>query len=167
VRLPDRTKESSHLGCEFVLSIGPDFQGSDYFRIAIAQEVRLANHRVLVVEDDPAGQQLTRVLLERAGYYVEVAGAASIALQRAADSLPALILVDLGLPGWDGLWLSRELKRRPETAEIPIVAVSGRVSLHDREAAHRAGCIGFISKPIDTRTFASRVAAYISGPRVA
>jgi CheY-like chemotaxis protein len=117
----------------------------------------------LVVEDDPASQELVRALLEGAGYLVEVAGAASIALERAEAFLPALILVDLGLPGWDGLWLTRELRRRPQTADLPVVAMTGRVRLQDREAARKAGCIGFISKPIDTRTFNARVATYIGG----
>jgi CheY-like chemotaxis protein len=120
--------------------------------------------RILVVEDDPASQELVRALLVSAGYFVEVAGAASIALQRADELLPALILVDLNLPGWDGLWLTGEIKRRPQTANIPVVALSGHVGLHHREAAHAAGCIGFISKPIDTRIFRARVAAYIGDP---
>jgi two-component system cell cycle response regulator DivK len=104
-----------------------------------------------------------RVLLESAGYLVEVAGAASIALERAGASLPALVLVDIDLPGWDGLWLTRQLKARPETEHVPVVALTGHVRLGDREAAVKAGCIGFISKPIDTRTFQVRVSAYISG----
>jgi two-component system, cell cycle response regulator DivK len=116
-----------------------------------------------VVEDDRASQELVRVLLEGAGYLVEVVGAASIALERAEVMPPALILVDLNLPGWDGLWLTRELKKRPQTAAIPVVAMTGQVRLRDREAASEAGCIGFISKPIDTRTFRARVAAYIAG----
>ncbi len=119
--------------------------------------------RILVVEDDPTSQELVRTLLELDGYRVEVAGAASIALERAQDLMPALILVDLGLPGWDGLWLTRELKRLPQTAGIPVVALTGRVRLIDREAARGAGCNGFISKPIDTRTFRSTVAAFLAG----
>jgi CheY-like chemotaxis protein len=118
---------------------------------------------ILVVEDDQAGQELVRALLESAGYRVEVAGAASIALERADHSQPALILVDIGLPGWDGLWLTRELKRRPQTAHIPVVALTGHVRLRDREATIAAGCTGFIPKPIDTRIFRDRIAAYISG----
>jgi CheY-like chemotaxis protein len=131
----------------------------------IAGDIRHADRRILVVDDDPASQELVRVLLESAGYLVEVAGAASIALQRVDALRPALVLVDLNLPGWDGLWLTAELKRRPETADIPVVALTGHVRLLDREAAHRAGCIGFISKPIDTRTFRASVTAYISGNR--
>jgi two-component system, cell cycle response regulator DivK len=129
----------------------------------IAGDSRPAKHRILVVEDDQASQELVRALLEGAGYLVEVTGAASIALQRVNDLAPALVLVDLNLPGWDGLWLTRELQKRPETAGIPVVALTGRVGLRDREAAHLAGCVGFISKPIDTRTFGERVARYISG----
>jgi two-component system, cell cycle response regulator DivK len=128
-----------------------------------AGDSRLAKRRVLVVEDDQAGQELARALLESSGYLVEVAGAASIALERANQLSPALVLVDLSLPGWDGLWLTRELKRGSQTAGIPVVALSGHVGLRDREAARGAGCVGFISKPIDTRLFRARIAAYISG----
>src|SRR4029077_5439468 len=128
-----------------------------------AGDSRPAKRRILVVEDDHASQELVRVLLEGAGYVVQVTGAASIALQCVNDLSPALVLVDLNLPGWDGLWLARELQRRPETADIPVVALTGNVGLRDREAAHLAGCVGFISKPIDTRTFSERVARYISG----
>jgi CheY-like chemotaxis protein len=124
---------------------------------------RQAKRRILVVEDDQASQELVRALLENAGYLVEVTGAASIALQRVNEVAPALVLVDLNLPGWDGLWLARELQKRPETAGIPVVAMTARVGLQDREAAQLAGCVGFISKPIDTRTFGERVARYIAG----
>ena len=128
-----------------------------------ASHAGLAKPGILVVEDDHASQELVRALLESAGYHVEVTGAASIALVRADELQPALILVDIGLPGWDGLWLTRELKRRPQTTHIPVVALTGHVRLGDREAALDAGCIGLISKPIDTRAFAGRVAAYIAG----
>jgi len=128
-----------------------------------AGDDRSAKRRILVVEDDHASQELVRVLLEGAGYLVEVTGAASIALQRVNDLAPALVLVDLNLPGWDGLWLARQLQQRPETADIPVVALTAHVGLRDREAAHEAGCVGFISKPIDTRTFSEKVARYIAG----
>jgi two-component system sensor histidine kinase/response regulator len=128
-----------------------------------ARDSRPAQCRILVVEDDPASQELVRALLESAGYLVEVAGAASIALGCVEARRPVLILVDLNLPGWDGLWLTRELKRRAQTADIPVVAMTGHVRLRDREAASEAGCIGFISEPIDTRTFRAKMAAYIEG----
>jgi two-component system, cell cycle response regulator DivK len=123
---------------------------------------RPARHRVLVVEDDPASQDLVRVLLRGAGYLVEVVRTASIALERVAAAPPALILIDLNLPGWDGLWLTGELKRQSHTADIPVVALASHVKLGDRVAALGTGCIGFISKPIDTRTFRATVAAYLS-----
>jgi CheY-like chemotaxis protein len=66
----------------------------------------------------------------------------------------------------DGLWLARQLKQRPETADIAVVALTGHVGLRDREAAHEAGCVGFISKAIDTRTFSERVTMYIAGTGV-
>ncbi len=119
---------------------------------------------ILVVEGNLASQILVRTLLESAGYEVEVAGSAAQALELLSSILPALILTDVQLPGKDGLSLTRQLKSGPRTALIPVVAVSAHTKLGHRDAALAAGCAGFISKPIDVRTFSSRVAGFIPGP---
>jgi CheY-like chemotaxis protein len=112
---------------------------------------------VLVVEDNEANQLLARAVLEREGYRVEVAGAADEALEKVGKTLPSLILMDVQLPGQDGLSLARQLRAGPTTANIPIIALTAHAMLGDREATIAAGCVGYIAKPIDTRTFGDQI----------
>jgi CheY-like chemotaxis protein len=112
---------------------------------------------VLVVEDNEANQLLARSVLEREGYMVEVAGAADEALQKLAQQLPNLILMDVQLPGQDGLSLTRELKADPATADIPVIALTAHAMIGDREQTIAAGCAGYIAKPIDTRTLGKQI----------
>jgi CheY-like chemotaxis protein len=112
---------------------------------------------VLVVEDNEANQLLARSVLEREGYRVEVAGAADEALQKMAEQLPNLILMDVQLPGRDGLSLTRELKADPATADIPVIALTAHAMTGDREQTIAAGCAGYIAKPIDTRMLAKQI----------
>ena len=120
---------------------------------------------ILVVEDDAASQMLVREVLEPAGYHVEVASTTSQALEHLKTSAPALILMDVDLPGKDGLSLTRLLKSMSPTAAIPVIALTAHTNLQARRDALAAGCAGFISKPIDVRTFPSRVRDYIAGKR--
>lgn len=116
---------------------------------------------VLVVEDDPASQLLTQTVLEQAGYEVFTARTADDALARLDAKLPALILMDIDLPGRDGLSLTRLLKTMSPTTAIPVVALTAHSSLQHRREAMAAGCLGFIAKPIDPHSFADRVAEFI------
>jgi two-component system, cell cycle response regulator DivK len=112
---------------------------------------------VLVVEDNEANQMLTRVVLEREGYRVEVASAADEALEKVGEKLPHLILMDLQLPGQDGLSLTRQFKASPATAKIPIIALTAHAMPGDRETTIAAGCAGYIAKPIDALTFGDQI----------
>ena len=112
---------------------------------------------VLVVEDNDANQLLARSVLEREGYRVEVAGAAEEALEKMAERLPNLILMDVQLPGQDGLSLTRALKADPTTANIPVIALTAHAMTGDREETIAAGCAGYIAKPIDTRTLGKQI----------
>jgi CheY-like chemotaxis protein len=112
---------------------------------------------VLVVEDNEANQLLARSVLEREGYRVEVAGAADEAMRKLAEQLPNLILMDIQLPGQDGLSLTRELKADPKTAAIPVIALTAHAMTGDREQTIAAGCTGYIAKPIDTRTLGKQI----------
>ena len=112
---------------------------------------------VLVVEDNEANQLLARSVLEREGYRVEVAGAADEALKLMAEQLPNLILMDVQLPGQDGLSLTRALKADPNTANIPVIALTAHAMTGDREQTIAAGCAGYIAKPIDTRTLGQQI----------
>jgi len=112
---------------------------------------------VLVVEDNEANQLLTRAVLERDGYQVEVAGTADEALEKLATTRPSLILMDIQLPGDDGLSLTRQLKAGPATADIPIIALTAHAMPGDSQATIDSGCAGCITKPIDTTTFGAQI----------
>ena len=112
---------------------------------------------VLVVEDNEANQLLARCVLEREGYRVEVAGAADEALEKLGEKVPNLILMDIQLPGKDGLSFTRQLKESRTTANIPIIALTAHAMIGDREATIAAGCAGYIAKPIDTRTLGDQI----------
>ena len=116
---------------------------------------------ILVVEDNEANQLLVRAVLEMEGFDVEVAGSATEAQDAIRDRLPDLILMDVQLPGEDGLSLTRRLKANSATTQIPVVALTAHAMLGDRELALKAGCAGYISKPIDTRTFGFEVRQYL------
>ncbi len=117
---------------------------------------------ILVVEDNAANQMLAREVLEQAGYEVEVASTATQALDHLKNSKPALILMDVELPGKDGLSLTRLLKSMSPTTAIPVVAMTAHTSLQWRSDALAAGCAGFISKPIDVRTFSARIGEFLA-----
>lgn len=119
---------------------------------------------ILIVEDNEANQLLATAVLEREGYRVEVAGDAQEALQKLTGLLPNLILMDVQLPGVDGLSLTRRLKSDQRTAAIPVVALTALAMLGDRERTIDAGCAGYISKPIDTRTFGAEVRKFLATP---
>lgn len=116
---------------------------------------------ILVVEDNPANQLLTASVLEREGYQVEVADSSLMALKLLADNKPDVILMDVQLPGLDGLSLARTIMSTTDTAAIPIVALTAHAMAGDREQALAAGCAGYITKPIDTRTFGRQVQAFL------
>lgn len=118
---------------------------------------------VLVVDDNPVNAKLERVLLEKAGYEVVVAPDASAALATLAERRPVLILMDLQLPGMDGFALTRRLREDPATASLPIVAVTAYAMNGDEARALESGCNGYLTKPINTRTFVGDVTRYIIG----
>lgn len=116
---------------------------------------------ILVVEDHAFSLLLVRLLLERAGCKVLAAGTAEEALEIAMRQLPDLILMDLSLPGMDGLEAVRILKADPRTRGICIVALSAHAMNGDAERALAEGCDGYLIKPINTRTFPQEVAAFL------
>ena len=120
-----------------------------------------ARQLILVVEDNEANQLLTRSVLELEGYAVEVAGSANEAFEVLRERTPDLILMDVQLPGEDGLSTTRRLKADPVTATIPVVALTAHAMAGDREQALAAGCAGYMSKPIDTRTFGMAVKEFL------
>jgi CheY-like chemotaxis protein len=116
---------------------------------------------ILVVEDNEANQLLASSVLQREGYRVILAGTAREAVERLSVNSPDLILMDIQLPGEDGLGLTRRLKADPRTSAIPVVALTAHAMVGDKEEALAAGCVGYIPKPINTRTFGEQVRKYI------
>ncbi|MCI4318957.1 MAG: response regulator [Thermoplasmata archaeon] len=105
--------------------------------------------RILLVEDNPQNMKLASVILRKAGYEVIAAADSDEAESSIEAQVPDLILMDLGLPGKDGYTLTRELKRRPRTASVPILAVTSYAMKGDEAKARDAGCSGYLAKPID------------------
>jgi CheY-like chemotaxis protein len=123
------------------------------------------NARILVVEDNSVNLELVTDLLEANGFSVLPAATAEEGLRLARELGPDLILMDLSLPGIDGLAATRALKTDPVTCQVPVIALTAHAMRGDEAAALKAGCDGYLSKPIDTRTFPARVAGFINaGP---
>ena len=120
---------------------------------------------ILVVEDNETNQMLTVAVLERDGYRVEVAGNAEEARHQLEAEMPQLILMDVQLPGEDGLAFTQKLKLDPATRPIPVVAMTAHAMQGDAELAIKAGCSGYIPKPIDTRALAGQVRRYLAAAR--
>jgi len=118
-------------------------------------------HRILVVEDNEANMELATDLLEVAGFEVLQAPTAEIGIELARSQIPDLILMDIGLPGMDGLEATSLLKADATTQAIPILAITSHAMKGDQEKALAAGCDGYIAKPIDTRTFADTVKRFL------
>jgi CheY-like chemotaxis protein len=119
--------------------------------------------RILVVEDNPQNLKLASVILRSAGYEVLPAMDAEEADRMLRQSVPDLILMDLGLPGKDGYTFTRELRERPSTADLPILAVTSFAMKGDEEKAREAGCSEYLTKPIDRLELLGRVRELLEG----
>ncbi len=118
-----------------------------------------------IVDDNPLNAELMRFVLEAKGWAVHVAVDAEEAQVRLGDVRADVILMDLSLPGIDGLELTRRLKADPSTRAIPIVAVTASAMKGDDARARDAGCDGYITKPIDTRRFAGQLEELLEARR--
>jgi two-component system, cell cycle response regulator DivK len=118
---------------------------------------------ILIVDDNPINLKLARVLLAAEGYQVRTAEDAVEALAALEQFHPRLILMDIQMPGVDGLVLARRLKAAPATKDIVIVALTAYAMKGDNEKAMAAGCDGYVAKPIDTRTLPAVIASYLAG----
>ena len=121
---------------------------------------------VLVIDDNPVNLRLTSLVLASEGFEVATARDAEDALAVIGVRRPRLVLTDLQLPGMDGLALTRRLKADPETRGIVVVALTAFAMMGDEARALEAGCDGYLTKPIDTRTLGPVVARLLtSGAR--
>jgi len=121
--------------------------------------------RILVVDDNPTNLKLVSDLLAFEGHEILHAMDAEEAQVVLTQTLPDLILLDIALPGMDGLTLARQLKADGRTRHIHIVALTAFAMKGDKQKALDAGCDGYISKPIDTRAFPGEVADMLTRVR--
>ena len=120
-----------------------------------------ASVSILIIDDNLISLKLMRVLLASEGYQVQTAVDAESALELLKTYKPKLILTDLQLPGMDGLAMTRLIKADPETKHIVVVAVTAYAMKGDEQKAKLAGCVAFITKPIDTNALPILVAGYL------
>ena len=117
---------------------------------------------ILVVEDNPANMRLAIFLLQSAGYAVLSATNAEAALALARDSKPDLILMDIQLPGMDGLEATTVLRASDATRHIPVIALTALAMKGDEARIRAAGCNGYIAKPIRYREVLEHIAAHLT-----
>lgn len=116
---------------------------------------------ILHIEDNPDNRVLVRRLLTSASYKVVEAVDAFEAIQRLRQHKPDLILMDINMPGVDGYTLTSKLKTIPSVKNIPIIAITANAMRGDREKTLRAGCDGYIEKPIDIENFLDQIAYFL------
>lgn len=124
----------------------------------------MSARHILVVEDNDMNMQLVEFLLEEGGYHIVKAtsGEEALAITRDGPSgTPDLILMDIHLPGMDGLSVVRAIKADERTARIPILALTAHAMRGDKDRFLEAGCDGYISKPIDVKTFIASIERYL------
>ncbi len=121
----------------------------------------MSGEPILIVDDNATNMKLVRILLASEGYDVRTAADAEEALNVLKEFYPRLILMDVQLPGIDGLELTRRLKSDPATRDITILGLTAYAMKGDKERIVAAGCDGYVPKPIDTRTLPELVAGYL------
>ena len=119
------------------------------------------NKRILLIEDNEQNRYLVTFLLQARGWEVAHAADGPAGLALAGEIAPALILLDIQLPGRDGYAVARALRANPKLAAIPVVAVTSYAMSGDRERCIEAGCTGYLEKPIDPQTFVAEVEAML------
>jgi CheY-like chemotaxis protein len=121
----------------------------------------MAENSILIVDDNPVNLKLIRILLEGEGYDIHTAVDAEDALRVLGELRPRMILMDIQLPGIDGLELTRRLKADPVTRDIVILGLTAYAMKGDEQRILAAGCNGYIAKPIDTRTLPRVIERYL------
>lgn len=124
----------------------------------------MSTPRILVVDDNHMNLELARVLLTRDGMQVATALDAETALLLVAEFRPDLVLMDIQLPGVDGLTLTRQIKADPANRHVIVLAFTAYAMKGDEARMLEAGCDGYLSKPIDVASFAGQVRSWLPGP---
>jgi CheY-like chemotaxis protein len=118
--------------------------------------------KILVIEDNSLNLQLVTDLLEASGFGVSHARTAEDGLRQARNDFPELILMDLSLPGMDGLAATKALRADASINHLTVIALTAHAMKGDEEIALRAGCDGYLAKPIDTRTFIRTITGFLA-----
>lgn len=118
---------------------------------------------ILVVDNEPFNVDLVKTILQKGGFKVRSAVSGDAALASVRQSKPDLVLMDLQLPGMDGLETTRKLLEEAKDASVKVVAFSALAMPEDRKRAMEAGCIGYITKPIGAKELIAAVNGYIGG----
>jgi len=119
--------------------------------------------KILIVEDNPTNRKLFSTILQIEKYEVFEAEEAVRGLELAREERPDLILMDIQLPGMDGLTATRRLKEDDDLKEIPVLALTAFAMAGDARKAVDAGCDGYISKPINVESFLEEIRPYLEG----
>lgn len=122
----------------------------------------MAAGKILYIEDNPENRLLIKRILQAEGYQVIEAQDASGALLALQDQQPDLILMDINLPEMDGYTLTSQIKSLPGMNSVPIIALTANVMKGDRERTIRAGCDGYIQKPVDVDNLPVQIQDYLS-----
>ena len=121
--------------------------------------------KILCIEDNPVNWRLVQRLLTQAGYQMHWASDGLKGFELALALKPALVLLDINLPGLSGFEVATKFRHHPDLQHVPLVALTAKTLKSDRETALVAGCDGFIPKPLDPFTFVGQVGAYLGGER--
>ena len=117
--------------------------------------------RILVVEDEEANMYLIRFILRKSGYEVIEARSGEEGVELAIEEKPDLVIMDIQLPGIDGLEATKRIRNSEADEELPIVALTSYAMVGDKEKALKAGCTGYIEKPINPETFITEIEKYL------
>jgi CheY-like chemotaxis protein len=126
----------------------------------------MTGKKILIIEDNLLNLELAADLLEANGFIVSSAQTGEEGLRIARELLPDLVLMDFSLPGMDGLTATKNLKTDPTTRHIAVVGLTANAMKGDEELALAAGCDGYLTKPIDTRTFIAAVTKFITSSKL-
>jgi two-component system cell cycle response regulator DivK len=117
--------------------------------------------RILLVEDDKPNRDILTRRLTRCGYTVLTAATGEEARSVATAELPDVILMDVGLPDFDGWEITRQLRANPATQSLPIIALTGHIMPDERESAIAAGCNDFHAKPVEFDRLLQQISAFL------